>query len=203
MAARIAGEGGKESVKTKHSIGLSFLLGILSATVTIAGDFVLKDIHQNEIAPLKSIDDKPVVLIFISTDCPIANGYAPEINRIYEKYSEQKVKCTLVHVDPELTNRDATKHADEFALKPAVVVDRKHELVQAAGAKTTPEAVVFDSAGKVVYRGRINDRYADYGDRRNTVKTHNLRDTLDAVLAGKEVKVKETRALGCLIEPLK
>ena len=50
--------------------------------------------------------------------------------------------------------------------------------------------------GTVVYRGKINDRYAGYGDRRNQVRTHFLRDALDSVLEGKPIKIPKTEALG-------
>ena len=61
---------------------------------------------------------------------------------------------------------------------------------------------VFTPGGKLVYRGRINDLYTGFGDRRNAASEHNLRDALDAVLSGKPVKVSRTEAIGCLIEPL-
>jgi len=189
--------------KPKAPLALLFMSGILGATLTFGGDFVIKDIHQNKQEPLKSIEKNPVVLIFITNDCPIANGYVPEINRIYEKYSVRKVKLTLVHVDPKLSDEAALQHAREYALKPPVVIDRKHELVRLSGAEVTPEAVAFDSEGKIVYRGRINDRYTGFGDRRNTVREHNLRAALDAILGGRKVKVKETQPWGCFIEPLK
>ena len=85
---------------------------------------------------------------------------------------------------------------------PSILVDRKHALVTAAEATITPEVAVFSPAGKLVYQGRINDLYTGFGDRRNAASEHNLRDALEAVLAGKEVATPRTKAVGCLIEPL-
>ena len=147
-------------------------------------------------------DPRISVLLFVITDCPIANRYAPEINRIYEKYSVQGVKFTLVYTDSSLTEKEIAAHRKDYSLKPEGVLDAKHVLVKKAGAKITPEAVVFDKNGKIVYRGRIDDQFTDFGDRRSEPKERNLRLALDAVLAGKEVAVKETTAIGCLIEDL-
>jgi len=175
----------------------------LSISGSPAGDSVeLQTVKGKTTAPLESADNKPVVLIFIATDCPIANGYVPEINRIYEKYSAQGVKFTLVHPEPSTSDGAALEHAAEYSLKPPVVVDRKHTLVAAANATTTPEVAVFDGSQKLIYRGRIDDRYSDYGDRKPEAKVHNLRDALDAALLGNPIPLAHVPALGCLIEPL-
>ena len=65
----------------------------------------------------------------------------------------------------------------------------------------TPEAVVIDSRGEIRYRGRIDNFYADLGKPRQQVTARDLRDALDAVLAGRTVPNPETRALGCAIVP--
>ncbi len=143
------------------------------------------------------------VVVFITTDCPIANRYAPEIERIRADYEGKGVKMTLVHVNPDLTNEAAGKHAAEYALKAEVVIDRKHRLVDAAGAKVTPEAFVIDGAGQIRYRGRINDQFADFGDQRREAKTNDLRDAITAVLEGRPVKRAVTEAIGCFISPLR
>jgi hypothetical protein len=73
--------------------------------------------------------------------------------------------------------------------------------VKVAGAEVTPEAVVLDRKSVVRYRGRIDDLYAALGKKRARVTRHDLRDALDSIAAGKRVKQKETKAIGCLIEP--
>ena len=140
------------------------------------------------------------VLIFMITDCPIANRYVPEINRIFETYTSKNIKFTLVYTNKSLTTEDISTHRKEYALKPKGVLDPRHELVKKAGATLTPEAVVFNAAGEIVYRGRIDDRFTAYGDQRRQASEQNLRLALDAVLAGNEVKVKRAEAIGCLIE---
>ncbi len=181
------------------------ILAVLTAllfTSASAGEIILKDIQGKNVEPLSSKDGKPVVLIFIATDCPVANGYVPEINRIFTAFSGRGVHLTLVHPEPSTSTEEALTHAGEYGIKPTIVIDKQHLLVKATGATTTPEAAVFDKAGKLAYLGRINNQYSDYGDRRATVSEHNLRDALDALLAGNPIKIRKAPALGCLIEPL-
>ncbi|MFT5286713.1 MAG: hypothetical protein ACI8TQ_002884 [Planctomycetota bacterium] len=189
-------------MKFASSIALYILL--FSATVGIASCKTVDGESGDSTKPavLTPIGDKPVVLIFIDTDCPIANSYVPEINRIYNEYSARDVKLTLVHVYPHLTPEDEAKHALEYSLAPPRVIDRQHKLIRLAEATTTPEVVVFDSTGSVAYRGRIDNQYSDYGDRRQTVSEHYLRDALDSILAGTPVAIEQTAPLGCIIETL-
>ena len=106
------------------------------------------------------------VQIFVSTDCPVANSYAPLINRIDEIYGPRGVQVTLVYPDTSLTDADVARHVSEFDLSPSTTIDRDHSLVRRAGATITPEVAVFDKTGALVYRGRIDNRYTDFGDRR-------------------------------------
>ena len=158
-----------------------------------------KTLEGDEITPLKSENAKPAVVIFITTDCAIANGYVPELNRIVAEYLKKDVKVTLVHVDPDLTLADAKTHTKEYALKADIVLDPAQKLVAATGATITPEAVVYSATGKRIYRGRINDQYSDLGDRRNSVNDHTLRNVIDAALAGKPVVEANVPAVGCFI----
>ncbi len=154
------------------------------------------------ITPLKSESGEPTVIIFITTDCPIANALSPEINRIYDHYQALNIKFTLAHVDPELSTKDAKQHALDYSLKAPIVIDRKHQLVKLAHAKLTPQTAVFNGQGKLVYSGRLNNQWADYGKRRVKATENNLRDTLDALLAGKPVPKDHTTAIGCYIPEL-
>src|SRR5438034_1038922 len=72
-------------------------------------------------------------------------------------------------------------------------------LARAAGATITPEAAVFLPSGKLVYRGRINDWYTDYGKSRYLPTTHDLKDVCEAVARNQPIEPKFTTAVGCHI----
>jgi hypothetical protein len=94
------------------------------------------------------------------------------------------------------------KHLSEYGYAgiPAAI-DARRKIAGQARATVTPEAVIVDSRGEIRYRGRIDNFYADLGKPRQQVTAHDLRDALDAVLAGRSVPNPETRALGCAIVP--
>jgi len=140
-----------------------------------------------------------VVLYFVGQDCPISNAMMPEANRIVEKYAPLGVVFYFVYPENDLTDAEAARHAKDFGMRAPVTVDRERRLVAKAGVKVTPEAAVFDAAGRVVYHGRINDLYAGLEKRREAAGTHDLRDALDAVVAGRLPPVATTPAVGCFI----
>jgi hypothetical protein len=162
----------------------------------------LNTLEGKAITPIHTEKGKAAVLIFITTDCPIANSLSPEINRLYKHYQKQGIQFTLVHVDPELSVDDAKKHAGEYSLKPPIVIDRNHQLVKAGKAIATPQTAVFNNKSELVYTGRLNNQWADFGKRRAKPSEHNLRITLDAVLAGNPVPKSQTIAVGCYIPEL-
>jgi hypothetical protein len=162
--------------------------------------FLLLDVNGVERHPLRVDAGKANALFFVTNECPISNSFAHEIARICADYRTKGIACTLVYVDPALSDDQARKHAQEYGHGDYPrIVDRRHELVKATGVTITPEVAVINRSGKVVYRGRIDDSYAALGQPRRAVKNPDLRNALDEVVEGKPVRTPETRALGCYI----
>jgi len=181
---------------------LAFLLFVAFVlSVSAAEPVRLVDTTGQTHEPLKpAAGRKATVVIFTLPDCPIANAFAPEINRLFADCSAKGVGIYLAHVDRDLTAADARKHATEYGLRCPVLLDSQHALVKALGATRTPQVFLLDAVGKTAYQGRINNLFADYGTRRQTVTQHDLRNALDAVLAGKPVAQRVTEAIGCHIQ---
>ena len=117
----------------------------------------------------------PAVLIFLSTDCPISNRYAEKIQ----------------------------KNLKEFELSCEAWRDTKHILVNSAEVSITPEVTVFVPSVGFIYRGRIDDRYVDFGRKRTAATTNDLRKILVQIENGKVPSRTITKAVGCHIPKLK
>lgn len=143
---------------------------------------------------------KANVLLFVQTDCPVSNSYAPEIQRICKVYESRGVSCSLAYEDVRVDASAVRKHMKDFSYSGvAATIDSSRAIADRARATITPAAVVVDSGGAVRYRGRIDNFYASLGKPRQHVTEHDLIDALDAILAGKPVPKPETDALGCFI----
>ena len=178
------------------AIGLS--IGCLAASG--AGlQFELRDTTGALHVPAEWKASKAVAIYFTTTDCPIANSYVPEMNRIHDAYSPRGVLFFAVQTDLTIPHADVVKYANDFEYAYPLLFDPGQILVRRAGATITPEVAIFSPDGALLYLGRIDDRVADFGKQRLKPTALDLRDSLDAVLAGKPVPHPTTKSIGCAI----
>jgi len=142
------------------------------------------------------------VLVFARTDCPITNRYAPELARIAHEFSTQGVKFWIVYPDSTETADKIVKHMADYHLPGQGIPDPHFELQKRAEAKVSPQAAVFDSNGRLVYSGRIDDRFVSFGKSRPAPEVHDLENAIQATLAGKPVTQARTKAIGCYLDDL-
>jgi peroxiredoxin len=174
--------------------------------IALIGTFALRDtagaIHDRT----EWTKSRAVVLFFTTTDCPLSNGYVPEMNRIRADYASRGVSFYAVQTDTTIPDVEVRKHAREFGFAFPVLLDPKQTLVRFAGATATPEAAVLSSDGQILYLGRIDNRVVDFDKRRPAATEPDLRNAIDAVLAGKPVARPRTDVVGCginVIDPEK
>ena len=142
------------------------------------------------------------VLLFVSTDCPVSNAYAPELQRICATYASRGIACSLVYEDPNVTVSDVRKHLDEYRYRAVgAAIDTDGSLAATVRATVTPQAVVVDRRGTVRYSGRIDNLYEALGRPRRVVTAHDLENALNAIADGKTPEVSRTEAVGCYIVP--
>ena len=152
-----------------------------------------------EVAPLAAADGiEATVLLFVMTDCPISNRYAPELRRLHEEFAGA-ARFWLVYVDAQRPVGELREHRASFGYPFGALRDVDGALVALAGATVTPEVAVFDAGQRMIYRGRIDDRFVSFGVARAAPRTRDLHDRLTRVAAGETVAFSETRAVGCYI----
>jgi thiol-disulfide isomerase/thioredoxin len=161
--------------------------------------FALRDTEGIAHSPNEWAQARAVVLYFVTTDCPLSNGYAPEMNRIEQAYAPRGVFFYAVQGDTTIPDEEVRRHAREFGYRFPALLDPRQVLAGHTGATVTPEAVVLSREGAVLYLGRIDNKVEDFGKTRVEATEFDLRDALDAVLAGRPVAHPRTRALGCSI----
>ena len=147
--------------------------------------------------------------MFTCNHCPTAQAYEERIKKLHADYRERGVQLVAISPnDAEAVRLDELGYSDlgdsledmkirarEAAFEFPYLYDGDHQKVsQAYGAKATPHAFLFDADRKLVYTGRIDDGEVD------TVTKHDLRDAIEASLAGREFETKTTRVFGCSVK---
>lgn len=145
-------------------------------------------------------DREALVLIFSSNRCPTAKAYGQRMNALEREYGERGVQLVAINSnDPNLypdesLPRMVDRAAEDGYLFP-YLVDDGQGVAKAFGATCTFHVFVLDRARRLVYEGRFDDARLE-----ERVTSADLRDALDDLLAGREVRVPKTRAFGCSLD---
>lgn len=173
----------------------SFLLSWTSSAGVI-------DLRGNPANPLK-YQNKVHVLLFVRTDCPITNRYAPELRRIAKRFSQSPVDFFLIYSSKIEVRAAVEEHLRQYQFPGTALLDPQHELMDRTHATVAPEAAVIDRTGRLLYLGRIDDRWISFGKSRPEPTLHDLDAAISAVLAGKTPREQRTRAIGCSLEDVR
>lgn len=177
---------------------------LVAASVSFAGQltFSLQDAAGKTHTPGDLRQNKATVFIFVATDCPNSNTYAPILARLYRDYSERGVAFYNIYSDPAETAETVRKHDADYLVPYPALLDPHQTLARQTGARSTPEAVMLSPDGQELYRGRVDDRFVDLGKTRFHPSEESLREAIEAVLQGKPVPHPVTKVLGCAIPGL-
>ena len=158
-------------------------------------DFKLPDADgaQHTLNSLKGKNG--AVIIFIATRCPVSNGYNDRMEKLAEDYHSKGINVIGINSNSTEPASEVKSHAAEKHLTFAILKDEGNKIADRFGANHTPEAYVIDASGKLVYHGRI-----DNSQNTANITSNDLRDALDAVLAGKPIQKTTSVAFGCSIK---
>jgi thiol-disulfide isomerase/thioredoxin len=159
------------------------------------------DLAGKPFDPFQAARGKVVVLIFVRTDCPISNRYAPTIQKLSTERVD-RAAFFLVYPSRRETAEAIRKHGKDFGYTLAAIRDPQHILVKQSAAQITPEGAVFNAKRQLVYHGRIDNLYEDFGHARKSATTHELADAVEAGIAGKTLSGSTIPAVGCYISDL-
>lgn len=198
----------------KSQISLLLALILIVASVALAGvarseadvpaapaigstidDFTLPTTAGKEVS-LNSLKGKNgSVLIFISAQCPVSNAYNERMEQLAQDYKAKGI--TVIGINSNATEApDVIKsHADANKLSFPIVKDAGNKIADRLGATVTPEAYFLDAGNKLVYHGRIDNSRNGSG-----ITSSELREAIEAALAGKPVAKTSANAFGCSIK---
>jgi peroxiredoxin len=165
--------------------------------------FDLRDTRGVVHTPEEWNGKKAIVVFYTTTDCPLSNSDVPEMNRTERDYRARGVAFYAVQADTTIAEADVVQHAKDYQFSFPVLFDPGQILVKMTGATTIPSAAVLTPDGTLLYLGRIDNLVEDFNVRRQVATKFDLREALDAVLAGKPVPNARTKAFGCAITPIK
>lgn len=164
-------------------------------------DFSLKSQFGKQYA-LHDFDQDVVVVVFLGTECPLAKLYAPRLARLAKKFDDARVAIIGIDANQQDSIQEIASYAQRHKIEFPILKDPGNTVADRFAAIRTPEVFVLDKDRVVRYWGRIDDQYgfADgVGYQRPEPTRDDLVEAVEELLAGKEVSVPTTKALGCHI----
>jgi thioredoxin-related protein len=148
--------------------------------------------------PIKS--DKNTVFVFLSPECPLSRNYIPELNRIRDTYKN----CELIGVFPgkSYSVKEIRTFIKDYKITFTAVIDEKKRLTQLLKGTVTPQVVLLDKKGNMVYSGLVDDKIIELGQQRQVVSKHFLTDAIESLEMNKKITISNTKPIGCYINDL-
>jgi peroxiredoxin len=212
-------------MRLRSSSTLAALVGVIATVITVSPAMSLAEtLPIGAKAPplrLPGVDGKTytledfasaevLVIVFTCNHCPTAQAYEDRIKQLAADYKPRGVAVVAISPnDPQAVRLDELGYTDlgdsledmkirakDKALSfPYLYDGEKQEVGRAYGPLATPHVFIFDKGRRLRFVGRIDD-----SEKPERVKSHDTRNALDAVLAGKPVPVETTRVFGCSIK---
>ena len=153
---------------------------------------------------------KILLIVFTCNHCPTAQAYEERIKQLVIDYKSKGVAVVAISPNDPLSVRldelgytdlgdsfeDMKIRAKDISINYPYLYDGETSKTSMKyGPQTTPHVFIFDEKRLLRYTGRIDD-----GEKPGTAKTHDTRNALDAMLAGKPVPVEKTKVFGCSVK---
>ncbi|HEX3451043.1 MAG TPA: redoxin domain-containing protein, partial [Isosphaeraceae bacterium] len=168
------------------------------AAPRLSDGFQLQDFR----GAIHSLDDvrdrKMVVIAFLGVECPVVSQYAPRLVELAGKFEPKGVAFFAIDANQQDSPSAMGRFAKENALPFPFLKDVGNELADRLQVQRTPEVVVLDAERAIRYRGRIDDQF-DRGVHRSAPLRSDLAIVLEELLAGRDVSVAKTDAVGCRV----
>jgi peroxiredoxin len=178
--------------------GLSWLAHSAEAPAKPLADFTLNDLSGKPWT-LSAHKEKAIVVVFLGTECPLNNQYAPRRAELHKEFATREVAFAAINANCHDTPVSIAAHAREYGIPFPVLRDTAGSVADSMGARRTPEAFVLDGERRIVYQGRVDDQFG-IGFKRVKPTRRDLAEAIEEVLAGKAVSVAKTTTQGCLID---
>lgn len=170
----------------------------------IATDFRLENIDGEMLSLSDFKNAQGFIVIFTCNTCPYAVAYEDRIEALNKKYERKGYPVIAImpnntDIKPGDNMEAMQKRAKEKGFTFPYLIDAEQQIYPQYGATKTPHVYVLQKTKKgneVKYIGAIDDNFQDA----NAVKTKYVEDAVNALLEGNEIKVKETKAIGCTIK---
>ena len=177
-----------------------FLLCYLICMQSNAQQVLLTSTTGKQCTDTELYKGKATVFFFITPECPLCQSYTLTIRNLVTQFSTNGITFIGIIPDNNYSTDDIIAFKQTYALPIELFKDEKLQLVSKYKVTITPEVVVVNNRGTVLYQGRIDNWAYALGKKRRVITEHDLQNSLQLIVSNKPIKISKTKAIGCFIE---
>ena len=165
------------------------------------GDLRMKDIRNEDVSMKDAKRKNGLLVMFSCNTCPYVIKNQERTKAICKYALQNNIGVILLNSNEDQRTGDDSfgamqQYAKDQNYEWYYVVDKNNEIADAFGANRTPENFLFNKDLKLIYHGTIDDNPTDAYN----IKRQHLKEAMNDLLAGKDIAVKESRSMGCVIK---
>ncbi len=154
--------------------------------------------HEGTMYSLKNMNKNGVILVFLSTQCPVSNAYNSRLIQMADYAKKQNLAFIGINSNATEDLSDILTHIKQKRLNFLILKDESNIVADKYGAKVTPEVFFIGKSFEILYHGPIDDN-----QRKERVEKRYLRNAIDAYLNGEEIVPDQIKPKGCIIKRMR
>lgn len=176
------------------------LLFLSLSTAFLSAQSGIKSWSGQELSPDDLWSSELNVFLFLSPECPLCENYSATIKTLRTEFEEGRVAFIGIFSGEWYSKEEITTFLARYQPPVTPILDPTYQLQQLFSATVTPEVVVTNNQGEVLYQGKIDNWIVSLGKKRTVVNQYYLRDALQSLLDGQQPEIAKTEPVGCFIE---
>jgi len=137
--------------------------------------------------------------MFLSPDCPLCHSYTREFKILYDTFKDDFQFCGVLSGD-YYTQNEIQHYIDSFHFDFPILIDDDFAFAKQLDAQVTPHFFLLDENGKALYDGRMDNWAIALGRKKLKADSFFLRDAIEAKLNNREISLRHTNPVGCVLE---
>ena len=163
--------------------------------------YEIQDADLNKNIHIQLKDNTLSLFVFLSPECPLCQNYTKTLNQLTKQFKE-KVKVVGIVPGAAYSTAEVTDFAKKYRTVFSIGIDQQQLLTKYLQATVTPQVILIDSIGNLIYKGAIDDWVVGLGKKKEKVTRHYAADAITQYLQLMPVKIASTKAYGCKINDL-
>lgn len=148
---------------------------------------------------LKQENSQGLVVLFIAPDCPLSQAYILPYKQLDSMYGGEFIFISVIPGN-YYTRKEIDHFIDSFHFNLPIVVDSMFHLTKKWKATTTPQCIITNREGLILYSGSIDNWAIALASKRLSPTRFYARDALNDIISGKKPAIQSTKPVGCIIE---